>query len=149
MELLPDAIPCHQRACLVAHIYLEVFKTELQRLCDIVVLQRCGASKWASPTFNPKRMIVSNGWVSGFRDLNKVINRNIHPLPRLQTILTKRAGYLFFTKLDVSTQYYTFALVLGSQNLCVILSTPFGLYKYLLLPMGVKQSSDIAQETME
>ena len=61
LELLPDAIPCHQRACLVAHIYLEVLKTELQRLCEIVVLQRCGASKWASPTFNPKRMILSNG----------------------------------------------------------------------------------------
>ena len=45
-------------------------------------------------------------------------------------------------------QYYAFALIVESQNLCVI-STPFGLYKYLRLPMGVKQSSDIAQETME
>ena len=45
-------------------------------------------------------------------------------------------------------QSYTFALDLESQNLCVI-STPFGLYKYLRLPMGVKQSSDIAQGTME
>jgi hypothetical protein len=35
----------------VAHIHLEVFKTELQRLCDIGVLQKCGASKWASPIF--------------------------------------------------------------------------------------------------
>ena len=87
--------------------------------------------------------------MSGFRELNKLINRNIHPLPRIQTILTKRAGFLFFTKLDVSTQYYTFPLLdLGSQNLCVFY-TPFRLYKYLLFPMGVKQSSDIAQETME
>ena len=45
-------------------------------------------------------------------------------------------------------QYFTFELDSESQKLCVI-STPFGLYKYKHLPMGIKQSSDIAQEVME
>ena len=45
-------------------------------------------------------------------------------------------------------QYFTFKLDPESQKLCVI-STPFGLYKYKRLPMGIKQSSDIAQEFME
>ena len=45
-------------------------------------------------------------------------------------------------------QYFTFELDADSQKLCVI-STPFGLYKYKCLPMGIKQSSDIAQEVME
>ena len=45
-------------------------------------------------------------------------------------------------------QYYTFELDSESQKLCGI-STLFGLYKYKRLPMGIKQSSDIAQEVME
>jgi Reverse transcriptase (RNA-dependent DNA polymerase) len=67
---------------------------------------------------------------------------------QIQHIFRKRNGYQYFTKLDISMQYYTFELDEDSRNLCTI-CTSFGSYRYNLLPMGIKQSPDIAQQIME
>ena len=148
LDIIPNAVPRHLRAYPVAHIHLDVFKAELLRLCDIGVLEVCGALQWASPTFIIPKKDGTVCWVSDFGELNKVIQQHIYPLPHLQDILKCHPGYSYFSKLDVSMQYFTFPLDKDNQNLCVI-STPFGLYKYKRLPMGIKQSSDIAKEVME
>ena len=130
LDTIPKATPRHLCAYPVAHSHLEVFKAELSHPCDIGILKRCGASQWASPTFIIPKKDGSVQWVSDFRELNKIIKRHIYPLPHIQDILKCCPGYSFFSKLDVSMQYFTFELDSDRQKLCII-STPFGIYIYI------------------
>jgi hypothetical protein len=56
LDLKPDAIPCCCRPYPVPQHHEQVFKEELDQLCEIGVLEHCGASQWLSPLSYLKRM---------------------------------------------------------------------------------------------
>ncbi len=147
--LVPGAIAKHARPYPVPVIYLNAIKKQLLHLVEISVLSLQDTSEWASPTLitPPKDGRVC--WVSDLEELNKVVKRKQYPLPTfIWDFLQQRKGYKFFTKLDISMQYYTFKLDNQPKDLCTI-ATPFGNIKYNRFPMGLKCSPDYAQEVMK
>ena len=148
LDLQDSAKPVHSRPYGVPFTQRDAFKRELDHLVKIGVLERSGASQWASGTFIIPKKDGRVRWISDFRALNKCIKWKTYPLPRISDILSKRTRYAYFSKLDISMAYYTFELDDASKDLCTI-NTPYGLYRYRVLPLGVAQSPDFCPETME
>jgi hypothetical protein len=140
-------IAVHCKPFTVPRTHADVFKQECERLQKIGVLDpiKVGATEHAYPSFIIPKKDGTVRWISDFRKLNKILIRKIFPLPNIHDTLTKRKGYKYFTKIDISMCYYTFELDEESSYLCVIV-TPFGKFRYLRLPMGIACAPDLAKK---
>ena len=125
LQLVDNAEPTFQRAYSCPRSLEDAYKAELQRLCELGVLAPCGGSEWAAPSFLIPKKDKTVRMVTDFRVLNRSLKRRNYPLPRIIDLITKRKGYTFFTKLDISMMFYCLELDEESQQLCVT-NTPFG-----------------------
>ena len=83
--------------------------------------------------------------LTDFRELNKVMKRKPYPLPKISDLLQKLQGFKYATAIDLSMGYYHVRLDEESSKLCTTI-LPWGKYRYLRLPMGIKNSPDIFQQ---
>ena len=81
------------------------------------------------------------------RPLNKALQRERYPLPVIDDILPDLANAKLFSKLDLKDGYWHCTLDEQSSYLTTFI-TPFGRYRWLRLPFGLKVSSEIFQRKL-
>ena len=139
LEVDSNVLPTHSKAYSVPEIHKNAYLRELKHLVEIGVLRVCGPTEWAAPSFIIPKKDGRVRWLTDFRNLNKALKRKQYPLPLIHEIVSRRRGYKFFTKIDLTMMYYAFELDEYSKELCTIV-TPFGKFQYNRLPMGLKIS---------
>ncbi|MGH7974221.1 MAG: reverse transcriptase/ribonuclease H family protein, partial [bacterium] len=147
LELKDNAKPYHAKPFAVPKVYEETLRKEVERLVSIGVLEKCGPSEWASPTFIIPKKNGTVRFISDFRQLNARLKRKSFPLPKISDLMQKLEGFLYATALDLNMGYFTIRLNPDAQRYCTIV-LPWGTYKYLRLPLGVANSPDIFQDKM-
>ena len=82
------------------------------------------------------------------KDLNRAIKRNHHVTPTLEEITHKFAGSEVFSKVDARHGYWSVVLD-EESSLLTTFNSPFGRYRYLRMPFGLKMSQDVFQHKMD
>jgi Reverse transcriptase (RNA-dependent DNA polymerase)./Integrase core domain. len=119
----------------------------LDTLVLLDVIEPILVSEWAFPSFIVPKKDGTARFVSDFRLLNQVLIDEQHHLPLIREVLTRRAGFDYVTTIDITSQFYHFEVHPDSRKY-VVITTPFGKYRYKRLPMGIKIAPAYAQAIM-
>lgn len=147
LELREGARPFHSRPFPIPQVHEGAMKREVERLCQLGVLEEDHDSEWGAPSFIIPKKNGTVRFISDFRKLNTMLKRKPYPIPKIQDMLLKLQGFQYASSLDLNMGYYTIKLHPDAQKLCTIV-LPFGKFKYKRLPMGVAGSPDIFQHKM-
>jgi hypothetical protein len=131
----------------VPKVHKETIIKEVERLCQLGVLEGQPASEWALPPFIILKKDKTVCFLSDFREVNKRLVRNPFPVPKISTVLQELEGFSYATALDLNAGYYTIRLDPDSSKICMVIF-PWGKYSYKRLPIGIAGSPDIFQGKM-
>jgi hypothetical protein len=141
-QLKEGVSPYHGRAFPVPKVHKETIIKEVDRLCQLGVLERQPASELASPSFIIPKKVKTVHFVSDFQEVNKRLVRKPFPIPKISMVLQEIEGFSYATALDLNMGYYTIRLDPDASKICTIIF-PWVKISFKRLPMGIAGSPDI------
>jgi len=128
---------------------LEVLRTKLDEFMDNGWLRPASGmhSNFAAPVVFAKKPDGSLRFCVDYRALNEVTVKDSYPLPRVDELLDQLHGAKYFTTMDLSSAYYQIPMH-EDDVYKTTFSTRYGLFEWVVMPMGLSNSPATCQRVM-
>lgn len=128
--------------------YREAWQTLPQQHLDAGRI-RPSSSQYASPAFIIPKAELGwlLRWVNDYRELNANTILDNHPLPRVDDILADCTKGRIWAKIDMTNLFFQTRVHPDDIHLMAV-TMPFGLYEWLVMPMGCRNAPATHQRRM-
>ena len=127
--------PVRVKQHVLPYSMMQAVNDEVRSMIELGVIER-SESPYCSPVIIVKKKDNTNRFCIDFRVLNKITVFDAEPMPSMEQIFAKLAGYKFISKLDLSKGYWQIALSDRSKPYTAF-QTPLGLFQFTVLPFGL------------
>ncbi|KAL0879410.1 hypothetical protein ABMA27_003165 [Loxostege sticticalis] len=148
LHVREGAVPVFHRARPLPFALRERVDAELDAMLRAGVIEPVDHSDWATPLVVVRKSDGNLRLCADYKvTLNRVLDVDRFPVPKMEDLFSNLSGNSFFTKLDLSQAYNQVVLSESSRKYTVI-NTHRGLFKYCRLVYGLSSSPGIFQKLM-
>ena len=126
---------------------LHAARSEFQKMLDMGIIRE-SRSAWSSPLHVVPKADGSWRPCGDYRKLNLATVDDRYPLPHIQSFTSATAGAKVFTVIDLIRGYHQIPMAEEDIAKTAII-TPFGLFEFLRMPFGLKNSAQAFQRLMD
>ena len=146
IELIPGAQPVQIRQYRLTPREREELEGKVKEFIKLGWIEP-SVSPWCSSVLFVPKPGGKLRFCVDYRRVNQVTVPDRHPIPQQEEIVDRLQGSARFSSLDLASGFYQLAITERSRGITAF-PTPFGLYQWRVMPMGLCNAPAVFQRAM-